>query len=128
MFQNSGSIDEEKDYGRNRIVPTTSWVSPPGSAAFADELRAAAHVVHTPDLLDAHTFPTLDEGMAYARTVGFETILYGGVAAAEALGPELVYAGFSMGVMPALQKLAQTREGAKGAVVLRLLPPGHGVW
>ena len=87
----------------------------PGIGAFADELRAAGHVVHTPDLLDGHTFPTLDEGMAYARTVGFETILDRGVAAAEVLGPELVYAGFSMGVMPA-QKLAQTREGASGAL------------
>jgi dienelactone hydrolase len=87
----------------------------PGIRAFADELRAAGHVVHTPDLFDGHTFPTLDEGMAYARTVGFESILDRGVAEAELLGSELVYAGFSMGVMPA-QKLAQTREGARGAL------------
>jgi len=87
----------------------------PGIRAFADQLRAAGHVVHTPDLLDGHTFPTLEEGMAYARTVGFDVILDRGVAEAEALGSELVYAGFSMGVMPA-QKLAQTREGARGAL------------
>lgn len=87
----------------------------PGIGAFADELRAAGHVVHTPDLFDGHTFPTLDEGMAHARTVGFGSVLDRGVAAAELLGPELVYAGFSMGVMPA-QKLAQTREGASGAL------------
>jgi dienelactone hydrolase len=87
----------------------------PGIRAFADQLRSAGHVVHTPDLFDAHTFPTLEEGMAYARTVGFDVILDRGVAEAEALGPDLVYAGFSMGVMPA-QKLAQTREGARGAL------------
>jgi dienelactone hydrolase len=86
-----------------------------GIKAFADELRAAGHVVHTPDLFDGHTFSTLPEGMAYARTVGFESILDHGVAEAEMLGSELVYAGFSMGVMPA-QKLAQTREGARGAL------------
>jgi dienelactone hydrolase len=87
----------------------------PGIRAFTDELRVAGHVVHTPELLDGQTFPTLEEGMAYARTIGFDTILDRGVTAAEALGRELVYAGFSMGVMPA-QKLAQTREGASGAL------------
>ena len=86
-----------------------------GVRAFADELRAAGHTVHTPDLFDGRTFPTLDEGIAYAGTVGFGTILDQGVAAAESLGPDLVYAGFSMGVMPA-QKLAQTRAGARGAL------------
>jgi dienelactone hydrolase len=89
----------------------------PGIRAFADELRSAGHVVHTPDLLDARTFSTLEEGMAYARTIGFDTILDRGVTEAELLGPELVYAGFSMGVMPA-QKLAQTRDGAKGALFI----------
>jgi dienelactone hydrolase len=87
----------------------------PGIRAFADELRSAGHVVHTPDLFDTHTFPTLEEGMAYAKTIGFENILDRGVTEAELLGSEQVYAGFSMGVMPA-QKLAQTRQGAKGAL------------
>ena len=87
----------------------------PGIRAFADELSGAGNIVHTPDLFDGHTFPTLDEGMAYARSVGFETILDRGVFAAESLAPELVYAGFSMGVMPA-QKLVQTRKGARGAL------------
>jgi len=89
----------------------------PGFVAFADELRAAGHTVRTPDLFDRRTFPTLEEGMAYAKTVGFGTILDRGVAEAEALEADIVYAGFSMGVMPA-QKLAQTRTGAKGAVLV----------
>jgi dienelactone hydrolase len=87
----------------------------PGVNAFADELRAAGHTVHTPDLFDGRTFPTLEEGMAHAGAVGFGTILDRGVAAAESLGTDLVYAGFSMGVMPA-QKLAQSRPGARGAL------------
>ena len=87
----------------------------PGIGSFADQLRSDGHLVHTPDLFEAHIFPTLEEAMTYARTVGFGTILDRGVTEAELLGPELVYAGFSMGVMPA-QKLAQTREGAQGAL------------
>jgi dienelactone hydrolase len=88
-----------------------------GMVAFAEALRAAGHTVHTPDLFDGRTFATLDEGLAYARTVGFGTILDRGVTEAEALGSDLVYAGFSMGVMPA-QKLAQTRAGAQGALLI----------
>ncbi len=87
----------------------------PGIVAFADELRAAGHTVHTPDLFGGRTFPTLEEGLAYAKTVGFDSILDRGVAEAEALGPDLVYAGFSMGV-----KLAQTRPGARGALLCQL--------
>src|SRR5262252_2627483 len=75
----------------------------PGVVAFADELRHAGHTVHTPDLFDGNTFATLDEGQEYARGVGFGTILANGVRAAEGLPAELVYAGFSMGVMPAQQ-------------------------
>ncbi|MBA2461526.1 MAG: dienelactone hydrolase family protein [Actinobacteria bacterium] len=102
----------------------------PGFLAFADELRAAGHVVHTPDLYDAKTFAELDEGVAYAREVGFETILERGCVAAESLPTELVYVGLSLGVTPA-QKLAQTRPGAKGAVLLHAaFPPSEfdGAW
>jgi dienelactone hydrolase len=102
----------------------------PGVLAFADELRAAGHTVHTPDLYDGKTFATLDEGIGYAKEVGFETILERGVRAADGLPNELVYGGMSLGVMPA-QKLAQTRPGAKGAILLHAaLPPSEfgGEW
>jgi dienelactone hydrolase len=94
----------------------------PGFLAFADELRAAGHVVHTPDLYDGKTFETLDDGVGYAREVGFGTVLDRGVAAAEDLPAELVYAGFSLGVMPA-QKLVQTRPGARGALLFSAALP-----
>jgi dienelactone hydrolase len=87
----------------------------PGLRAFADELRAEGHVLHTPDLYGGKTCADLDEGVGYAREVGFGTILERGRNAAEALPNELVYAGFSLGVMPA-QMLAQTRPGARGAL------------
>jgi dienelactone hydrolase len=87
----------------------------PGFLAFADDLRAAGHSVHTPDLYDGNTFDTLDDGIAYAKHVGFDTILERGRAAADGLPDDLVYGGFSLGVMPA-QLLAQTRPGARGAL------------
>jgi dienelactone hydrolase len=94
----------------------------PGVLAFADELRGAGHVVHTPDLYDGNTYDNLDDGMAYAKEVGFGTIMERGDQAAEDLPSELVYAGFSLGVMSA-QKLAQTRPGAKGALLFSAAIP-----
>jgi dienelactone hydrolase len=88
-----------------------------GVRSFADELRQAGHTVHTPDLFDGRTFATIDEGMAFAREAGFGALAERGVAAAEELDPALVYAGFSFGVMAA-QQLAQTRPGARGALLL----------
>ena len=93
-----------------------------GFLAFADELRAAGHVVHTPDLYDGRTFAELDDGVAHAREVGFGTIQHRGVAAAENLPRELVYAGFSLGACPA-QELAQTRPGARAALLLHACMP-----
>ena len=88
-----------------------------GVQFFADQLRQAGHAVHTPDLFDGRTFDTIDEGMAYARAAGFAALAERGVAAADAIRPEAVYAGFSFGVGPA-QQLAQTRPGARGAVLM----------
>jgi dienelactone hydrolase len=102
----------------------------PGFLAFADELRAAGHVVHTPDLYDGKTFSDLDEGVGYAKEVGFETIAERGRLAAGGLPNDLVYAGFSLGVMPA-QELAQTRPGAKGALLFSAAFPASefgGSW
>ncbi|MFJ2091439.1 dienelactone hydrolase family protein [Streptomyces sp. NPDC087901] len=88
-----------------------------GIEAFAAQLRQAGHTVHAPDLYEGHTFETLEEGIGYASRTGFGTIMERGVAAAALLGDEVVYAGFSLGVMPA-QRLAQTRAGAKGALLI----------
>jgi dienelactone hydrolase len=87
-----------------------------GFVAFADELRGAGHTVHTPDLFESRTFSTIDEGVAHASEVGFGKIIERGVRAADDLPNELVYGGFSLGVLPA-QKLAQTRPGARGALL-----------
>lgn len=94
----------------------------PGCLAFADELRAAGHTVYAPDLYDGNTFSDLSDGVGYVNQIGFETIVERARVAAEALPNELVYAGFSLGVVPA-QKLAQTRPGAKGAVLCHSFVP-----
>jgi len=102
----------------------------PGFLAFAGELRAAGHTVHTPDLYEGKTFATIDEGVGYAKQVGFDTILERCQLAVERLPNELVYAGFSLGVMGA-QMLAQTRPGAKGALLFSAAIPASefgGSW
>jgi dienelactone hydrolase len=98
-----------------------------GVHAFADDLRAAGHTVHTPDLFDGRTFHSIDEGLAYIRGIGFDDMRERGVRVADQLPSGLVYAGFSFGVLPA-QKLAQTRPGARGALLFYSCLPISGEW
>jgi dienelactone hydrolase len=87
-----------------------------GVRAFADQLRLAGHSVITPDLYGGATFETLDKGVAHAQLIGFAEIIALGVAAAADLDPSTtVYAGFSLGVLPA-QQLAQSQPEALGAI------------
>ena len=101
-----------------------------GVRAFAEQLRGAGHRVTLPDLYDGATFDSLDDGVGHARQIGFETIIERGRLAAEGLPNEIVYAGFSLGGMPA-QMLAQTRPGAKGALLFHSCVPASefgGPW
>src|ERR1700754_4289976 len=89
----------------------------PGVVAFADELRRAGHTVHTPDLLDGRTFGSLEAGPGDAQEIAFPgEVLERAARAVDGLPAGLVYAGFSLGVLPA-QMLAQTRPGARGALL-----------
>jgi len=87
----------------------------PGLVAFADELRDAGNTVHTPDLFDGRRFDSIEAGMAHVQELGFDEIIQRGARAAQDLPAELVYGGFSLGVLPA-QMLAQTRSGTRGAL------------
>ncbi len=89
----------------------------PAVHAFADALRSAGHVVHVPDYYDGRVFDDLDAGIAYRDALGIEEIARRATALADALPAEVVYAGFSLGSAPA-QLLAQTRPGARGAVLM----------
>ena len=93
-----------------------------GVVAFADRLRAAGHRVTAPDLYDGRTFATVADGVAHAEAVGFAEVVRRGVAAAADLPAAAVYAGFSLGVLPA-QTLAQTRTGALAAVLYHAAVP-----
>lgn len=102
----------------------------PGMRAFADGLQEEGHTVHLPDLFDGRTFGNLDEGVGYAKEIEFGTILERGAATAEDLPPDIVYAGFSLGAMPA-QSLAQRRPGARGALLYHACFPSSefgGSW
>jgi dienelactone hydrolase len=96
-----------------------------GCLSFADELRAAGHVVHAPDLYEGKTFSELADGVRHADEVGIDTIIERGRLAADSLPNAIVYAGFSLGVLPA-QMLAQTRPGTKGALLFHsCVPPSE---
>jgi dienelactone hydrolase len=99
----------------------------PGIGAFADELRAAGHAVYTPDLFEGKTFGSIDEGMAHIDSVGFDELRARGVRLADDYPTELVYGGFSFGEAIA-QQLAQTRPGARGALLFYSCIPISGPW
>lgn len=88
-----------------------------GMEALAERFRALGHTVHLSDLFDGRTFAAREEGRAYAVEVGFDTIVERGRIVAEALPRALVYAGVSLGALPA-QLLTQTRLGARGALFI----------
>jgi dienelactone hydrolase len=88
----------------------------PGLLAFAATLREAGHTVHAPDLFEGRVFADPAAGIAHAHEVGSDTVVARGRRAVEGLPAACVYAGFSLGVLPA-QALAQTRPGARGALL-----------
>jgi dienelactone hydrolase len=88
----------------------------PGVNAFAEELRANGHSVSVVDLFGGATFDSLDAGVAHVDEVGMDGLLSEGDRFADEHSAEVVYAGFSVGALIA-HKLAQTRPGAKGALL-----------
>ncbi len=98
-----------------------------GVRAFADQLRAGGHTVHTPDLFDGERPPTIDDGVALIRGIGDEVLTERADRAVADLPAGLVFGGFSFGVMAA-QRLAQTRPGARGALLYESCLPITGEW
>ena len=99
----------------------------PGVVAFADALRGEGHTVHTPDLFDGRTFDSIEAGIAYAQADGAPDFDKLADEVAAGLPEALVYGGFSMGEAQA-QRLAQTRPGAKGALLFESCIPLTGDW
>jgi len=98
-----------------------------GVLAFAEELRAGGHTVHTPDLFDGEHPASIEDGIALARGLGDAEVGVRVDRALAGLPPELVYGGFSFGGGTA-QRLAQTRPGARGALLYESCVPLRGEW
>lgn len=99
----------------------------PGVMALADDLRAAGHLVHTPDLYGGRRFDSIEEGAAFSSGPDKPDLDALADAAVAELPAGLVYLGISSGVMQA-QRLAQTRPGAAGAILLEACVPITGDW
>lgn len=100
-----------------------------GVLDFAQELRRAGHGVHTPDLFGGRVFTELEQGVKHADSIGEHRMMAIAQEVADELPKEIVYAGISLGVMPA-QMLAQTRPGAAGLISYCAAVPPHffGDW
>jgi dienelactone hydrolase len=98
-----------------------------GVLAFADELRTGGHTVHTPDLFDGQRPASIDDGVALTQAIGDQVLAERADQAVVGLPADLVYAGFSFGVLAA-QRLAQTRPGARGALLYEACIPITGEW
>ncbi|MEJ7774735.1 MAG: dienelactone hydrolase family protein [Nocardioidaceae bacterium] len=98
-----------------------------GIRAFAEDLRAGGHTVHTPDLFDGERPATIDDGVAHLKGIGDEMLSQRTDRAVAELPGDLVYAGFSWGGSTA-QQFAQTRPGARGALLYESCIPITGEW
>jgi dienelactone hydrolase len=98
-----------------------------GVRAFAEELRAGGHTVHTPDLFDGERPATIEDGIALTQRIGGEVLDARADQAVADLPEGLVYAGFSSGAATA-QRLAQTRPGTRGALFYEACLPITGEW
>jgi dienelactone hydrolase len=98
-----------------------------GVRAFAGGLRAGGHTVHTPDLFDGVRSASVEEGLAHVKSVGDDLLRERTDRALAGLPEGLVYAGFSWGAATA-QQYAQTRPGARGALLYEACIPITGDW
>jgi len=98
-----------------------------GVRAFAEQLRAGRHAVHTPDLFEGELPASIDEGIALVRRLGDDMLEERTAQALAGLPAALVYAGFSFGAGTA-QRLAQTRPGARGALLYESCISITGEW
>jgi dienelactone hydrolase len=98
-----------------------------GVRTFAGQLRAGGHTVHTPDLFDGERPATIDDGVALVQSTGDRVLRDRSDRTVAALPAGLVYAGFSLGAATA-QRFAQTRPGARGALLYESCIPITGEW
>jgi len=98
-----------------------------GVRAFAERLRAGGHTVHTPDLFGGEVAGSISGGLDLVGRIGDEELDKRVDQAVAGLPAGLVYGGFSLGGASA-QRLAQTRPGARGALLYESCLPLAGAW
>ena len=98
-----------------------------GVRAFAEQLLAGGHTVHTPDLFEGELPASIDDGIALVRRLGDDVLEERTARAVSDLPAAVVYAGFSFGAGTA-QRLAQTRPGARGALLYESCISITGEW
>jgi dienelactone hydrolase len=98
-----------------------------GVRAFAEQLLAGGHTVHTPDLFEGGLPASIDDGIALVRRLGDDVLEERTARAVADLPAAVVYAGFSFGAGTA-QRLAQTRPGARGALLYESCISITGPW
>ncbi|MFG1720382.1 dienelactone hydrolase family protein [Micromonospora chalcea] len=98
-----------------------------GVRALADSLRAGGHTVHTPDLFDGERPATIEDGSALVKRIGGDVLDQRADAVVADLPAGLVHAGVSWGAAIA-QRLAQTRPGARAALLYEACLPVTGEW
>ncbi|MEU0076476.1 dienelactone hydrolase family protein [Micromonospora tulbaghiae] len=98
-----------------------------GVRALADSLRSGGHTVHAPDLFDGERPATIEDGAALTKRIGGDVLDRRADALVADLPAGLVYAGVSWGAAIA-QRLAQTRAGARAALLYEACLPVTGEW
>jgi dienelactone hydrolase len=98
-----------------------------GVSSFAERLRAGGHTVHTPDLFQGQLAPSIEDGMTIVRSIGDDVLVDRAEEALAGWPAGLVFAGISFGVAMA-QRFAQTRSGARGALLYEAFIPITGEW
>jgi dienelactone hydrolase len=96
-----------------------------GVQAFAEELRAGGHTVHTPDLFDGAQPASIDDGIELVQRIGHGVLDERADQAVAKLPAGLVFAGISFGAATA-QRFAQARAGARGALLYEACIPITG--
>jgi dienelactone hydrolase len=104
-------------YRQEVVLYHSAYGLRPAVVDFADKLRAAGHIVHTPDLYDGEVFSDRDHAIRKIQELGFDGMLDRAVNAVAKLAQGVVYAGFSNGGACA-ELLAATRPGARGAILM----------
>jgi len=98
-----------------------------GVREFAGKLSAGGHTVHAPDLFDGQRTATIEDGIAHVKSIGDDELSSRADGAVIDMPEGVVYVGFSIGAGTA-QRFAQTRRGARGALLYEGCMPISGEW